>query len=312
MKIIFFGSDDFALTNLDALLQTTHEVVACVTQPDRPKGRGLQVVSSPIKERAEQKKLPLFQPASVREPEFIEALKIFQADLFIVVAYGQILPLEVLAIPYVCCINVHASLLPKYRGAAPVNWVILNGESETGVTIMKMNSKMDAGDMFLQVKAAIDPQENSQQLRDRLAQLGAQALVRVVNSLEKNEYTLTAQDHRQATLAPKLTRDLGIIEWTQDAAQITNKIRGLIPWPGATTVWQGKTLKITVAALEPKATQHHALPGEVIAIPADGLIVAARTGCVKLLKVQPESGKEMDARSFAVGFRLKAGDRLGI
>ena len=310
MKIIFFGSDDFALVNLEKLLAAPgHEIVACVTQPDKPKGRGLKVTASPIKECALEKKLPLFQPDKITDPAFISSLKEFQCDLFVVVAYGKILPPEVLAIPYVCAMNVHASLLPNYRGAAPINWAIVNGDEETGVSIIKMNSQMDAGDIFSQAKCRIGPQDTAVTLRRTLAELGAQLLVKTINTLEKNEYTLTAQDRRKVTLAPKLSRELGKIDWTISAQDIYNQVRGLLPWPGAFSVCQGKQVKVLDADVLADLASG-APPGEVVEIRPNGVVIAAGEGSLLVKKVHPESGKEMPASDLVSGYRITTGTRF--
>ncbi len=309
MKIIFFGSDDFALTTLNGLLASHHQILACVTQPDRPRGRGLKVGGSPIKELAAARKLPLFQPQGLLDPVFVNAMNSFRCDLFVVVAYGQILPAAVLSIPYVCALNVHASLLPRYRGAAPVNWAILNGEKETGVSIIKMNDRMDAGDIVRQDSVTIGPDETSPELRQRLAKLGTEVLVKTINSLEKNDYILTVQDHRRVTFAPKLTKELGLISWGKSALTIHNQVRGLLPWPSAYTFFQGKQIKILETEVED--AQNHSQPaGSVIGITAKGIRVAASPGILLIKKLQPESGKAMEAVSFASGFHLKVAERF--
>ncbi len=310
MKIIFFGSDDFALVNLEKLLASDHEVVACVTRPDKPKGRGLKVAASPIADCALGRKLPLFQPEKITDASFIASLKEFQPDLFVVVAYGNILPPEILAIPYVCAMNVHASLLPQYRGAAPINWAIVNGDQETGVSIIKMNSQMDAGDIFSQAKQRIAPGDNAATLREKLAQLGAQLLVKTINSLEKNEYTLTAQDRRKVTLAPKLTKELGKIDWTKPASVIHDQVRGLVPWPGAFTTCQGKQIKVLESAVI-AAPGKKANPGEIVELRSAGLLVATGEGNILLTRLHPESGKEMSSADFISGYKIKAGQSLG-
>ena len=309
MKIIFFGSDDFALTNLEKLGTSGHAIVACVTQPDKAQGRGLKVLASPIKEFAVKRNIPVHQPADLNEQRFKEQLRSYHCDLFVVVAYGKILPLEVLSIPYLCAMNVHGSLLPKYRGAAPIHWAIINGDTETGISIIKMNAQMDAGDIFAQTKIKIDPQETAGGLRLKMAALGADLLVKTINSLEKNAYTLAAQDNTKATFAPKLTKELGLLNWTKDAASLANLIRGLLPKPAAYTYYIGKMLKVLEAeVLDSNAGK--ARPGEVIGIEKNSFIVQTGRGLLKILKVHLESSREMDAASFISGQRLKVGFRF--
>ena len=310
MKIIFFGSDDFALVNLEALVKSEHSVVACVTQPDKPRGRGMKMLTSPIKECAQKYKISVLQPERLKDPQLIEQLKFFLSDLFIVVAYGRILPIEVLSIPYLCCMNVHCSLLPKYRGAAPINWAILNGETETGVSIIKMNTSMDAGDIFSQTKMKIAPEDTSMTLRAKMAQAGSSLLLKTIDSLEKNAYSLAGQDHSKATLAPKLTKELGLIQWNKKAETIHNLVRGLLPWPTAYTHCQGKLLKILQTQILPAKTNHKQ-PGEVVAIQPEGFVVATQDQELLIRQVHPESAKAMDAKSFIAGHKLKVGDRLG-
>ncbi len=318
MKIIFFGSDDFALVNLERLLKSGHEVVACVTQPDRPRGRGLNVVASPIKERALEHKIVCFQPEDLKDNIFLLQVKSFKADLFVVVAYGKILPQEVLALPYLCAMNVHGSLLPKYRGAAPIHWAVIHGDEETGVSIIKMNAALDAGDIFAQAKIKIEKNDTSATLRQKMAVLGADLLVNTINTLEKNTYTLMAQDRSKVTLAPKLTKELGHIDWTNSATAIHNLARGLLPWPGAYTFFEGKQLKIleTEVLVEtpggPDASVGAAqAPGSITEIRPEGIVVAAKGGKLLVKKVHPESSKEMDAKSFTLGYKLMPGYVLG-
>src|SRR3989338_4356775 len=202
MKITFFGSDDFAATHLEELLRSKHQVAAVVTQPDRAKGRGLQVVPSLVKTIAIDAKLPVYQPENLKDKVFLDQIKSLHCGLLVVIAYGRILPMEVLQLPYICAINVHGSLLPKYRGAAPINWAIINGEKETGVSIIKMNPQMDAGDILTQAKVRIEDSDTSLTLRSKMAEVGKKALLKTIDTLEKNAYTLTAQDPAEVTLAP--------------------------------------------------------------------------------------------------------------
>lgn len=315
MKIIFFGSDDFAAENLSRLLGQGFSVAACVTQPDRPSGRGLQVVLSPIKVIAQQHRIPVLQPQDLKDRAFIDYLRAYQADLFIVIAYGKILPEDVLNIPKLFCVNVHGSLLPKYRGAAPINWAIINGERETGFTLIKMNNKMDAGQIIVQEKMTIADEETSQELRVRMAKQSAECLCQTVRNIETGKFSLTQQNEKDVTLAPKLTKELGQIDWHKSAEEIHNLVRGLLPWPGAFTLYKGKIIKILKIGSTPIYSQKRGadpiFPGTIVSIDKKGIGVATGKGCLLLEKVQPESGKAMPAHSFAVGYKLQPGDSLG-
>jgi methionyl-tRNA formyltransferase len=309
VKIIFFGSDDFAAVHLKELLASEHQVLAVVTQPDRAKGRGLEVVLSPIKTIGLDAKLPVFQPENLKDKTFTEKMKSFNCDLFVVIAYGRILPPELLQVPYVCAINVHGSLLPKYRGAAPINWAIINGDKETGVSIIKMNAGMDAGDIFSQAKLKIDDSDTAASLRAKMAEAGKKLLLKTIDSFEKNAYTLNVQDSHAVTLAPKLTKELGKIDWQKSAVEVHNLVRGLVPWPSAYTGYQGKLLKIL--ATEIAKTDNKGKPGQVVEVTKDALIVATGKGSLALKKVQPESAKAMDIKSFVAGHKITAGFQFG-
>jgi len=305
MKIIFFGSDDFAGENLRKLIEEGFSVLACVTQPDRPAGRGLKVVPSPIKAMAQEKKIPVFQPEDLKDQNFLEQLEGFQADLFIVIAYGKILPPAVLKTPKMFCINVHGSLLPAYRGAAPINRAIINGDGQTGFSIIKINTKMDAGEIIVQEKMTIHDDDTAQDLRERMARQSAVCLCRTVNQLEVGAFSLTPQDESSVTLAPKLTKELGHIDWKRSALEIHNLARGLLPWPAAYTLYKGKTLKVLKTALVPDAAD--AEPGKVLRVTKEGIFVACGKNSLLLTRVHPESGKPMDAASFAAGHKVQPG-----
>ncbi len=310
MKIVFWGSDDFALVILEALSQSSHEVAACVTHPDRPQGRGMAVGSSPIKESALKNKIPLLQPSILKASSFQKQLQGYRSDLFVVAAYGRILSPEVLAIPYLCCMNVHASLLPKYRGAAPIQWAIMNGDEETGVSIMKMNAQMDAGDILAQARIKIGPNDTVVTVRSRLAVSGADLLLKTIDSMERNAYTLAVQDHAQATFAPKLTKELGLIAWNKKACSIHNLVRALLPWPTAYTSYQGRLLKILETEVLPVDTSRKS-PGELMELHPEGFIVATADQGLLVKRVHPESARPMSARSFLAGHKLGVGFRLG-
>ena len=305
MKLIFFGSDDFAAVHLKALVASSHDVVACVTQPDRPKGRGMKVLFSPIKDIALEHKIPLLQPEHLKSEDIISRLKGYQADFFVVIAYGQILSTSVLSIPKFFAINVHTSLLPKYRGAAPINWAIINGDEESGVTIIKMNAALDAGEIVSQQKVKIDAQDTSVSLREKMMAQGPQVLLKTIEDLSRNHYTLKGQDAKFVTQAPKLTKELGKINWGQPARTIHNLVRGLLPWPGAYTDFKGKRLKVLVTDL--LAAKDVASPGEIVSVNKQGIVVSTGSGNVLLKSVHLESSKPMDAYNFVIGHQLKKG-----
>ncbi len=308
MKIIFFGSDDFAVVNLKAMIASAskHQVLACVTQPDTRKGRHLEVSVSPVKEFALKSKIPVFQPAALLDEKFVSALKSFESDIFVVVAYGKILPKEILGLPKIFCINMHGSLLPKYRGAAPINWAIMNGEKTTGVTAIKLNPKMDAGDIIAQKEINIADDDTSISLRAKMADLSGELLLDVLDSIEQKEFTLTKQNEAQVTLAPKLTKELGVIEWQKGAQEIYRLVCALLPWPTAYTRYSGKLLKILEAEIS-VADCGKFKPGEVMNITPEGMDVATGQGALRLLRVHLESSKPMDAKSFVVGHKIGIG-----
>jgi methionyl-tRNA formyltransferase len=306
MRIIFFGSDDFAAVHLEHLLTDGHEVLCCVTGPDKPQGRGMKLSVSPIKQIASERKIPCLQPLSLKETGIVDILKSYGADIFVVVAYGRLLTREVLGLPKMLCMNVHGSLLPKYRGAAPVNWAILNGEKETGVTIQKMAVALDAGDIIAQEKMRIDDEENASQLRQRMAQAGAKLLVKVLDKQPSGQFSLIPQDESQVTWAPKLTKEMGLIDWRSKARSIVNQVRGLQPWPGTHTFYNGKMLKITQAEISTEDTVQFT-PGQVINVSSSGIHVACLTQALLIKELQPEAGKVMPALSFVAGYKIARG-----
>ncbi|MBQ5566877.1 MAG: methionyl-tRNA formyltransferase, partial [Oscillospiraceae bacterium] len=244
MRIVFMGTPEFAVASLKRLVEDGHEICGVFTQPDKPKNRGMKLVFPPVKEFALSQGLPVFQPESMKEESAVELLRSLKPELSVVAAYGQILPEEALQVPTLGSINVHASLLPRYRGAAPINWAILNGETETGVTIMYMAKKLDAGDIVTVRRTPIDPNEDAETLFARLAELGAQLLSETIPLIESGAATRTPQDEAQSTYAPMLSRALSPIDWKKPSRVILDQIRGLVPWPVASTVLDGKTLKI--------------------------------------------------------------------
>ena len=306
MRIIFFGSDDFAAVHLEHLLTCGYELLACVTGPDKPQGRGMKLCVSPIKQIALERQIPCLQPLSLKDSSIIDVLKSYEADIFVVVAYGRLLTREILGLPKMLCMNVHGSLLPKYRGAAPVTWAILNGEKETGVTVQKMALALDAGDIIAQEKMFIDDDENADQLRKRMAQAGARLLVNVLDKRPSGQFSLNPQDETKATWAPKLTKEMGRIDWRTPARSIVNQVRGLQPWPGAYTFYDGKMLKITQAQISTQDTVKFT-PGQVINVSREGFHVACLTQALLIKEVQPEAGKVMPASSFVAGYKIAHG-----
>lgn len=248
MRIIFMGTPEFAVPSLKALYTSGHEIAAVVTQPDRPKGRGHKLTPPPVKLAAQEAGLHVYQPVRIRDPEFIDTLKRVSPQLIAVVAFGQILPKDILELPVYGCINVHASILPKYRGAAPIHWAVINGETETGVTIMQMDEGLDSGDIILSEKIPVSPEDTTGTVHDKLAGLGAQLLVKAVQLISEGRAERIPQDHGAATYAPLLNKDTEKIDWAKSAVEICNLVRGLNPWPGAYTLLRDKILKIWQAS----------------------------------------------------------------
>ncbi|MBW2108674.1 MAG: methionyl-tRNA formyltransferase [Deltaproteobacteria bacterium] len=308
-RIVFMGTPAFAVPALRALHDHHHRVVAVVTNPDRPKGRGRRVEAPPIKKAAEAFGYKVLQPADAKEPGMIEALTALSPDVLVVVAYGQILKKIVLDIPRLGAINVHASLLPRYRGSAPIQWAIINGDTETGVTTMWMDEGMDTGDILLSARTAIEPEETAASLHDRLAELGACLLIDTLKRLEAGTLVGTPQDHAKATYAPMLKKQDARIDWNRSAVALDAFVRGMYPWPGAFTVLDGKRLAVFRAKAVNKKTNH--VPGTVLeAFPGD-LDVATGDGVLSLKEVRLESGKRLSSAEFLRGHRLCAGTVLG-
>jgi len=310
MKIVFFGSDDFALKSLEALVSSEHEVFACITQPDRAKGRGLKVVCSPIKDYALKNHIPVIQPTNIHDEIFVDQLKSFESDLFVIIAYGRILTPQILDIPKVFCINLHSSFLPKYRGAAPINWAIINGEEVTGNSIIKVNENMDAGEIISQEGIPIEDDDTAVTLRSKMAEKGSKLLLKTLQSIQANDFTLSKQDLSAVTYAPKLTKEVGVIKWTDKAKNIQNLIRGVVPWPSAFTYYNSKILKILEADVVDLEIGIES-PGDIIEITKEGFTVVTGKGALLIKKVHLESSKMMDASSFVAGHKIEVGFRLG-
>lgn len=308
MKVIFMGTPDFAVGTLEALIEAGHEIVLVVTQPDKPKGRGGKMQFTPVKEVAVAHDIPVYQPKKIKEQECVEKLRAYQADVCVVVAFGQILPREILEMTPYGCINVHASLLPKYRGAAPIQWAVIDGEEVSGVTTMQMDEGLDTGDIILKAQVPLDEKETGGSLFDRLAAEGAALCVKTLKALEDHTATWTPQGDSTTSYAKMLTKDLGNIDWSQAAVSIERLVRGLNPWPSAYTNWQGKTMKIWEA--EVSAKEGEALPGTVIQVDKDGFYVQTGQGSLKIKALQIPGKKRMDAAAFLLGYQVNVGDVL--
>lgn len=307
MRIIFMGTPEFACPTLQKLLDRGEDVIAVVTQPDRPKGRGQQTLPPPVKVLAEKHGIPVMQPLKVRVPEVVESIRELAPDLIVVVAFGQILPKSLLDIPRYGCINVHASLLPRWRGAAPLNWCIINGDTESGVTTMMMDVGLDTGDMLVKRPTPIGPDENTQSLHDRLSVVGAEALSETLDLLKDGKLVREKQDDALTCYAPMLKKEDGLIDWSKEPQAIKNLVRGMTPWPGAFSFLDGRMLKIyrvgTAAGEE--------TPGSVIRAGRDGLEVACNGGSIVIEELQLEGKKRLPAGDFLAGYKIAPGSILG-
>ena len=315
VKTVFFGTPDFAVLTLERLLSSVHTVAAVVTQPDRPRGRGRRVSASPVKQTAEAHGLPVLQPERMSDPDFVAALDALTPDLAVVAAYGRLLPDRLLELPRFGMINVHASLLPKYRGAAPIHRAIMAGDTETGITIIRLVHEMDAGPMLCSKSLTIEPADTSVSLERRLSRLGADLLLKSVDDIAAGGATESVQDHEQATLAPKITRDDGLIDWGAPALVIHNKVRGLHPWPHAFCYIDGRRLLLlrTEVVDHPsnEGSPSEPVAGEVVAAERDRLLVAAGNHTsLAIHELQPEGGRALGTRVFLAGHRLAPGTRF--
>ena len=310
MVVVFFGTPRFAVPTLQHVLDSSHTVAGVVTQPDRPRGRGQKVSDAPVKALALEHNIPVFQPDRLRPPEVAEQLRAWRPDVAVVAAYGRIIPEHLLTIPRLGMINVHASLLPKYRGAAPVHRAVMNGDSETGVTIMRVVKELDAGPMFAKVTRPIGPDETSDVVEDALAGLGAQLLVAVLAQMAAGTAREEPQDDTQATHAPRLTKEEGLIDWSQSGAAIHNRVRGLYPWPHAYTFLRGTRLIIrrTQVDLAGRKAPPYERGGTVLTVEPEAIHVATGDGELAIVEVQPEGRRPMSVRDFTAGHRLAPGD----
>lgn len=320
LRIVFMGTPEFAVPSLKALTELGENVVAIVTQPDKPKGRGKHLTPPPVKEFALKYNIPVLQSEKIRDQAAITGIRDLKPDIIVVIAYGKILPKAVLDIPLIGCINVHASLLPKYRGAAPINWAIINGEKETGVTTMLLDEGMDTGDMLLTERLEIGDDDTASSLHDRLKYVGADLLIKTIKGIKSETIRPIPQDDSQATYAPMLKKEDGRIDWTMKAEEIRNFIRGLNPWPGAYTRWDGKQIKIFKAEVEtgvrpaPASSKQGGQragvkeePGTVINISTKGIFVATGRNTLLITELQPENKNRMIASEFIKGYKIGKG-----
>jgi methionyl-tRNA formyltransferase len=317
MLIVFFGTPEFAVPSLEALIKSRHRVAAVVSQPDRPKGRGQHLQATPTKVVAEANGIPVLQPSKIRDEAFLDRIRAIAPDLGVVVAFGRILPDALIAIPRLGLINLHASILPRYRGAAPIQRAVMAGDAETGVTIMRIERELDAGATFAMQGVPVPPEATSGDLESTLATVGARLLMSVVDAMEDGTATETPQDHSQATFAPKIAKEEGVIDWSEPAARIHDRVRGLQPWPLASTTLNG--LRIVIRKTLPRANPRKgpdadlSLPGgTVIGSTGTEIIVACggRTE-LRILELQPEGRRSMSVRDFLAGHKVAAGDRFG-
>ncbi|MGL6201081.1 MAG: methionyl-tRNA formyltransferase [Lachnospiraceae bacterium] len=308
MRIIFMGTPEFSVGTLEALITAGHEVVLAVTQPDKPRGRKQEIQYPPVKEAALKHGIPVYQPVKIRNPKCIEELEQYHAEIMVVIAFGQILPQTILDLTPYGCINVHASLLPKYRGAAPIQWAIIHGETVTGVTTMQMDAGLDTGDMIMKTEVPLDEKETGGSLHDKLMTAGAELCVKTLKALEEKTAVFEKQGESPTDYARMLDKQLGDIRWGESAAAIERLIRGLNPWPGAYTNWNGKTMKIWDAEVQQADTNQE--PGTVTAVGKDEFLVQTGNGQLRITGLQIPGKKRMDAGAFLRGYPLEAGTIL--
>lgn len=316
MKVVYMGTPDFAVDTLDAIVKDGHEVLLVVTQPDKAKGRGKKLQYTPVKEKALEYNLPVAQPEKVREEAFVEELEALNPDVIVVVAFGQILPERILNIPKYGCINVHASLLPAYRGAAPIQWAVIDGLEESGVTTMYMEKGLDTGDIICQSRLALAEDETGGSLFDRLAKEGASLLLTTLKELEAGTATRTKQDDSKSSYAKMLTKDMGNLDFNKDAVVLERLIRGLNPWPSAYSKLKDKTLKVYEAKVLSESdvesiNMKDAVAGSVIAVDKKSFTVRCGQGALRIMNLQLEGKKRMDTAAFLLGYKIEVGDALG-
>lgn len=320
MKIVFMGTPDFAAAALEAIIKAGHEVSCVVTQPDKPKGRGKEMQYPPVKECALRYELPVLQPVKIKTAEAIEALRQYEADIYIVAAFGQILSQEILDIPQYGCVNIHASLLPKYRGAAPIQWAILEGETETGITVMQMNAGLDTGDMLTKKTVQITAADTGESLHDKLSRAGAELIVETLPLIEQGKITPQTQDDTQSSYARMLNKSMGCIDWNKSAVEIERQIRALNSWPSAYTTYRDKTMKIWEARVETikdageqgVSEDKAAEAGRIAAVEKDCVKVMTGDGLLCITSVQLAGKKRMAVKEFLLGYQMTPGEMLGI
>lgn len=310
MKIVFMGTPDFAASALEALIQAGHQITAVVTQPDKAKGRSKELQMSPVKVCALKHDILVFQPTKIKEKESVEELKRFPADVFVVAAFGQIVSKEILDIPRYGCLNIHASLLPRYRGASPIQHVLINGENKTGITIMQMDEGIDTGDMLYGEELTIEKKDNFETLHDKLMVLGGKTITNALSLLEKGELTPISQDDELSSYAPIIRKSMGNISFAKSAWEIECLIRGMTPWPSAYTQYKGKQLKIWEAESD-TTNMHGKEPGTIVEICKDKIGVSTKKGIIWIKSLQLEGKKRMDAKDFLLGVKMQVGEVLG-
>lgn len=308
MRIVFMGTPDFSVPTLEALVKAGHEVIGVVTQPDKPKGRGKAILMTPVKEKAIELGIPVYQPIKAREESFVQILRELNPDAMVVIAFGQILPKAILDIPKYGCINIHASLLPKYRGAAPLQWVVLDGEKETGITTMMMDVGMDTGDMLEKLMVSMDPKETYGSIHDKLSVLGGDLITSTLEKIESGEMVRIPQNEEETSYTKKITKAMGDIDWSMEAAVIERLIRGLNPWPSAYTEWNGKTLKIWEADVLDQ--DYPGICGEIVKVDKNSVFVKTGGGTLALKSLQLQGKKRMDTDAFLRGYQLNEGTVL--
>lgn len=311
MKIVFMGTPDFAAGALEALIKAGHDITAVVTQPDKPRGRSSELIPPPVKVCALKHGIPVLQPKRIKTPEAVEELKKYPADVYIVAAFGQILSQEILDFPRYGCLNIHASLLPRYRGTSPIQRVIIDGEEKTGITIMQMDAGIDTGDMLYKKETQITAEDNYETLHDRLTALGGEAIAEALALLEAGKLVSEKQDDSASCYAPLIEKAMGQIDFGKSALQIDRLIRGMTPWPSAYTGYKGKQLKIWKARPDMAEDVSGREPGEILRVEKDSVTVAAGEGALKILELQLEGKKRMNAHDFLLGVRMTPGEMLG-
>ncbi|HOP99258.1 MAG TPA: methionyl-tRNA formyltransferase [Acetivibrio clariflavus] len=310
MKIVFMGTPEFAIPSLDMLLKEGYDVAAVVTQPDKPKGRGNKMSPPPVKEYAMEHGIEVLQPEKVKTEEFVEKIKAINPDLLVTAAYGKILPKSVLDIPKHGCINVHGSLLPKYRGAAPIQWSIINGEKVTGITTMYTDVGMDTGDMLVKAEIEITEDMTAGELHDKLSVLGAEVLKETLKRLENGTLERIPQNDEEATYAPMMTKETGCIDWSKSSREIHNLVRGTNPWPGAYTFYNDKKMKIWMTSVI-SDEEHDSKAGTILKVSKDGIVVACGLGKLNIKEIQFENARKMSVEEYICGHKIDEGELLG-